>query len=118
MEDYVEAWRRRFREERERRRKRAQAAEKIARRCAHLLHERYGVSKVYQFGSLKDAEEFHERSDIDLAVEGLAPSLYFRALAELWRQLPPGMELDLVPLEDADPELQERLMREGVVLHG
>jgi len=76
------------------------------------------VTKVYLFGSLRDPNTFHEKSDIDLVVEGLPPHLYFKALAELWRQLPPGIELDLIPFEDADPELRELVLKEGVSLSG
>jgi predicted nucleotidyltransferase len=74
------------------------------------------VSKVYLFGSLLEESLVHRRSDIDLAVEGLDGGLYFKALRELWTLLPEGVGLDLVPLEDALPELAERVRREGVRL--
>jgi len=61
-------------------------------------------------------ERFHDKSDIDLVVDGLPPRLYFKALAELWRLLPAGMELDLILFEDADSELHERVVKEGVTL--
>ncbi len=113
---YAAGWSKRFKLDEERRRKRAQEAAAAAQRCARLLYENYGVSKVYLFGSLNKPERFHERSDIDLVVKGLTPHLYFKALAELWRQLPPGIELDLIPFEDADPELRNRVREEGVAL--
>ena len=95
---------------------RAQEAATAAQRCAHLLYENYGVRKVYLFGSLNKPETFHDRSDIDLVVDGLPPRLYFKALAELWRLLPPGMELNLIPFEDANPGIRKRLLKEGVIL--
>ncbi len=91
----------------------------LLRRSVHIfIYENYGVRKVYLFGSLNQPERFHDKSDIDLVVDGLPPRLYFKALAELWRLLPAGMELDLIPFEDADSELHERVVKEGVTLSG
>jgi len=116
--DYAAGWSRRLLVAEEHRKRRVQAAAAAAQRCAQLLYDNYGVSKVYLFGSLSKPETFHDGSDIDLAVAGLPPRLYFKALVDLWRQLPPAMKLDLVPFEDADPELRERLLKEGVTLSG
>ena len=116
--DYATGWSRRLLVAEERRKKRVKDAAAAAQRCAQLLYDNYGVSKAYLFGSLSKPETFHDGSDIDLAVEGLPPRLYFKALADLWRQLPPAMNLDLVPFEDADPGLRERLLKEGVALSG
>ena len=118
MSTYAAEWDKRLEKEKKRRRRRAQEAAIIARRCASLLYEKYGARGVYLIGSLNEPEAFHDRSDIDLVVEGLPPRLYFKALAELWRQLPAGLELDLIPLEDADPELRKRALKEGVRLYG
>ena len=117
-EDYVAGWRRRLSADKVRRNMRVQEALSAAQRCAHLLYENYGVRKVYLFGSLNEPERFHDRSDIDLVVDGLPPNLYFKAVAELWRLLPPGMELDLIPFEDAYSNLRERVVEEGVTLSG
>lgn len=89
----------------------------LLRRSAHISFMRTtGVHKVYLFGSLTNPEVFHDRSDIDLVVDGLPPRLYFKALAELWRLLLSGMHLDLIPFEDADSELHERVVKGGVAL--
>lgn len=117
-DDYVAGWRRRLSADKARRDIRAQEAATAAQRCAHLLYANYGVRKVYLFGSLNKPETFHDRSDIDLVVDGLPPHLYFKALAELWRLLPPGIELDLIPFEDAASEFRERVVKEGVTLSG
>ena len=116
--EYVAGWKRRISAEEEHRYKRRQDARAAADRCAQILCENYGVKTVYLFGSLTNPALFHERSDIDVVVEGLPDSLYFKALAELWRQLPRGLELDLIPFEDADPELRKRVLEEGVILSG
>ena len=116
--DYVARWERRIKADQERRHRRAREALVAARKCARLLYEKYGVHRVYLVGSLLEPEAFHDRSDIDLVVEGLPPRRYFRALAELWRELPAGLELDLIPFEDADTKLRKRVVEEGATLHG
>ncbi|MBI5199255.1 MAG: hypothetical protein HZA09_04475, partial [Nitrospirae bacterium] len=59
----------------------------------------------------------HERSDIDLVVEGLVPELYIKALTELYDLLPTGIELNLIPFEDAFDSLKEKTIKEGEVIH-
>lgn len=54
----------------------------LARRCAQFLRSKYKVKRVILIGSLVKGF-FHDRSDIDLVVEGLAPELYIKALTEL-----------------------------------
>jgi len=116
---YRKAWQRRWQEADKKREERIYLARQASEACARLLAERYGARRVYLFGSLVGSRSIHDRSDIDLAVEGLGPGrAYWRALAQLWASLPPGIELDLVPLEDADPELVERILTEGELLYG
>ncbi len=85
-----------------------------ARRAAGLLAERYGVRKVILFGSLAWRRP-RLASDIDLAVEGLAPERFFRADAELAREIP--IPVDLKLLGECPPMLRRRIETEGVVLH-
>jgi len=80
-----------------------------------LLVGRYGVTRVWLFGSLLEGV-LHERSDIDVAVEGLAPVQYWDAG---WRcDDVMGRPVDLVPVEDAPPSLIARIREEGELLHG
>jgi len=53
------------------RRRRAWSA---AREAAELLRSRYGARRVLAFGSLVTPDRFTPWSDIDLAVEGVAPA--------------------------------------------
>jgi predicted nucleotidyltransferase len=115
---YRRAWQRRWREAEERDQKRAEKLRETALRCARLLVERFDAKRVYLFGSLASGRQPHESTDIDLAVEGLGPGrVYWRALSQLWDLLPPGAELDLVPMEDAYPELLDLIHREGELLY-
>jgi len=78
--------------------------------------ERFGARRVRAFGSLP-TPWFRERSDIDLAVEGVPPERLGEAEAAL-AELAPDFRVDLVPLEalrDA-PRLLRRIEEEGVDL--
>jgi predicted nucleotidyltransferase len=72
-----------------------------------------GATAVYAFGSVATGRT-GPRSDLDLAVVGLPPALYFDALGELMRTLP--CDVDLVRLEDAPESLRERVRAEGRTL--
>jgi len=89
-----------------------QAVLKVAERCVAYLKERYGIKRAIVFGSAREGKPWHEGSDLDLAVEGLAPEYFFRAYSELHELLPPGFMLDLVSLEDAPLELRARVLGE------
>ncbi len=116
-DEYLEGWRNRLALRREARAKRAERMRGVASKCAKHLAQRYDVEAVYLFGSLAGGRTVHERSDIDLAVAGLPAKRYFSALKELWSFLPPDVELDLVPLEEARPPLREIILREGNLLY-
>jgi predicted nucleotidyltransferase len=94
----------------DRRRQRAQA---IARSAAQRLMDDFGAQSVLLFGSLARADGFHERSDIDLAVTGLPPTLFFAA----WRaidDLAGDIEIQLVDLDRATGLLRRRIEETGV----
>lgn len=115
---YVQRWRERLAQQEKEQKVRAERLREVARACARHLVQNFRAKRVYLFGSLLADDLVQERSDIDLAVEGLDKSLYFRALADLYSLLPPGVELDLVPLESARPDLAEQITSEGILLDG
>jgi len=90
---------------------------KTTERCVSVLKDKYKVSRVFLIGSLVKGF-IHERSDIDLVVEGLSPDLYMKALTELWDLLPAGVELNLIPYEDAFENLREKAINEGELIYG
>lgn len=111
---YVDAWRQRLAAEREAAESRRHQALEEARRAARLLVQRYGVSRVVLFGSLA-WRRFGPSSDIDLAVEGLPPRQFFRADAELAREI--RLPVDLKLLSECPSLLRRRIEDEGVTLH-
>lgn len=96
---------------------RRQRLQKIAKKCAGILKDKYQVKKAILVGSLVKGI-VHEKSDIDLVVEGLEPSLYIKALTDLWDILPVGVELNLIPFEDTFDGLREKTIREGELIYG
>lgn len=86
-----------------------------AEACVRLLTEQFGARRVILFGSLAGKRVWHGQSDIDLAVEGLAPSEFFRAYSACRDLLPRDLDLDLVPLEKACPEMRARILEEVVI---
>jgi len=90
---------------------------KAAEKCVFVLRDKYEIKRAFLIGSL--VKEFiHERSDIDLVIEGLAPDLYMKALTELWDILPSGVDLNLIPYEDAFESLRKKATGEGELLYG
>lgn len=87
----------------------------IANRAAQLLRERYNVSRVWVFGSLLHPNHFHSRSDVDLAVEGLAVHDYWDALADVLF-LDDEIAVDLVDPDTCPPAIWARVEDEGVDL--
>jgi predicted nucleotidyltransferase len=84
-----------------------------AEQAARVLQQEFGAARVWVFGSLGQAW-FHEGSDLDLAVEGVAPA----RLAAAWRRVEELVEgpVDLVSLEEADESLRRRVLERGELL--
>ncbi len=82
----------------ENRRIRHERGWQVAHKAAALLKERFGASRVIVFGSLLRPEVFDERSDVDLAVWGVADDKYLRAVAAV-TALDREISVDLVQME-------------------
>lgn len=74
----------------------------------------FDVKKVYLFGSLINGN-FDSRSDIDLAIEGLSPRLYLKALAFLSDYF--KREINLIPLETCNSSLKEVIYSDGRLVY-
>ena len=77
------------------------------------VSRKYGVKRILLFGSSATGKE--EPRDIDLAVEGLAPSAFFLFYGELITGL--SKPVDLVPL-DGKSRFESLIQREGLPLYG
>jgi uncharacterized protein len=91
---------------------RRQEASTLVAVCTQLLTSRYGARRVIPFGSVLEEEAWHERSDLDLAVEGLSSEALWQAEKDLEAMVPLWLEVDLIPLERAFPELRSRILGE------
>jgi predicted nucleotidyltransferase len=80
--------------------------------AAHLYA--HGARRVWVFGSIARRRRQDERSDIDLAVEGLPPNDYLRRLGEVMALT--GLAVDLVELEKASPELRQQIEMFGLLI--
>ena len=115
---YISSWNERLKREKLGKKKRAGEARAVAAKCAEVLAERYGVDKVYLIGSAVGGERFHDRSDIDLVVEGLPPKKHIAALNDIWDIVSEGgFEVDLIPFEDASVRMKNRIISDGEVLY-
>lgn len=90
-------------------------AQLVLRRLKTILVKKYKVKKIILIGSFLDPKRFGFHSDIDLCVEGLSDSLYFKAVGELLIEAG-DFEVDIIPLEDATPEMKENI-RKGKVIY-
>lgn len=84
---------------------------KIERAAAAL--KSYGAREVYIFGSLAEGT-FTRHSDVDMAVTGLPPGVFFSAMSDAHEIL--MRPFDLIDLDDGSL-FSEYLKKEGLLLH-
>jgi predicted nucleotidyltransferase len=79
--------------------------------------ERYGVAKIYLFGSVARGDH-DENSDYDFCIELGKIEDYFK-LAGFFRELMDavGSDIDLVDMDSLDPEFLNNVRSEGVVVY-
>jgi predicted nucleotidyltransferase len=90
-------------------------ARDAAMAAARQLKEQHGATKVLLFGSVASGIGFHERSDIDLAVEGISVQGFWRASSDAERAARP-FEIDVIDLAAAPPSLRAHIEDTGVCL--
>jgi predicted nucleotidyltransferase len=74
----------------------SEETKRLVRLAAQILREE-GAREVYLFGSLAKGKERPD-SDIDLAVSGLPPERFIKAMAKAMGAI--GQEFDLVDLDE------------------
>jgi len=91
-----------------------QEALQVATEIARELYKTFGATKVVLFGSLARGQ-FSFRSDIDLAVWGIPPALFYRAVAFV-TGYSPNWSIDLIDAAEAPPHLLQNIEKEGLEL--
>jgi predicted nucleotidyltransferase len=78
-----------------------------------LVHD-FGARRVYLFGSLAREGRFHERSDVDLAVEGIAPDRFFKAWAAAGARS--NVPIELVDMDEVGETMRKLILEYGELL--
>lgn len=112
MAAYRASAQRRQQQKRDRCHQRHQLGLAVAQQASELLQREFGAAKVVLFGSMRSGDRVHERADVDLAVWGLNPQDYFRAVGQLLA-LHPDMPVDLAEWETASPRLHQEIETRG-----
>jgi predicted nucleotidyltransferase len=85
-------------------------------RIVHHIAERFQPLRIYQWGSLLDGRHFTERSDIDIATEGITDAATFFAIfaaAERLTRFP----VDIVQIERIHPEYADLIRTRGRIVY-
>lgn len=93
---------------------RQDSARDVAKRIALELVKRFGAHSVVLFGSVT-REDIHKRSDIDLAVWGISPKDFYRAVA-FTSGYSKEWKVDLVDAEDCRETIRQSILKDGVEL--
>ncbi len=87
----------------------------VARQAVSLLKEKYGIEKVWIFGSLLTRRRFHRQSDIDLAVWTLDDDSWLGAIGDL-QELDSDFRIEVVELIRATASIRQVVAEEGKLL--
>jgi uncharacterized protein len=88
-------------------------AHKTAKAAADFLRTKYNTNKVFIFGSLADINYFNKWSDIDLAVYGIHPHSFYKAVADVIN-FSQEFEIDLIDLNDCKQEIRDSVESYGI----
>jgi predicted nucleotidyltransferase len=95
---------------------RFEEARRDAQVITDMLIEKYRPRRIYQWGSLLNRRTFWERSDIDIALEGIPDAeTFFRLYGDADRLA--RFPLDLVALEHVEPEFAELIRTKGRLVY-
>ena len=90
----------------------------LAQDIAFRLKTRYNAKKVIVFGSLLHRKGFRGDSDIDIAVSGIPPRQFFRAVYDIALG-EEDFDIDIVDVEDCKPYIRQAIEVEGgIVMNG
>lgn len=112
--EFKRHWRERARREATHWRSLTSKARGEARRAAQVLVHEFGATRVYLFGSLAREGRFHERSDVDIAAEGIAPEQFFKAWAAA--DACSDTSIEMVDLGDVGEQTRKLILKYGELL--
>lgn len=98
----------------ESRKRRFKKAWTVLRKLKAILVEKYDVNTIVLIGSFAEPDRFGFHSDIDLCVEGLPGSLYFKVVGELLLEAD-DFDVDIIPFEEATSEMKDKILRGKVI---
>ncbi len=85
----------------------------IIKRCATVLHARFGVSSLRLFGSVA-REEQKETSDVDVCVE-MRPNLFLRIELKKYLEEQLGCPVDVVRMHsNMNDFLKKQIEKDGI----
>ena len=91
-------------------------AQRDAQRIIDFIVQTYNPLRIYQWGSLVHTEHFNERSDIDIAVEGLAHPFDLHRILD-YGETVSNRALDIVPIEEIEPEYAQSIRSRGRLVY-
>lgn len=112
---YRKAWRDRMDRDRRQREARREKAFEKAKEAAAAIKKAYKLEKVILFGSTA-RNNFWERSDIDLAIGGLADESEYLNIYCTIQDIVSPFEADVVLLEKTSAKVRARILLEGIEL--
>ena len=112
--EYKKHWRERAEQEVALQRELASKARAEAMRVAQVLVRDFGARRVYLYGSLAQEDGFHQQSDVDLAVEGIAPQRFFKVWASAG--VHSSVPIDLVDLDEVGDKMRRLILEYGELL--
>jgi predicted nucleotidyltransferase len=96
--------------------RRLESARCDAGRIINHIRQTYRPKRIYQWGSLLDGKRFSERSDIDIALEGLGSvQEFFAILGEAERMT--NFPIDIIQIEDIHPQYAELIRSRGRIVY-
>ena len=91
-------------------------AQRDAATIIEFIIETYNPKRIYQWGSLVRTAHFTERSDIDIAIEGLDHPFDLHRIID-YAETVTSMPLDIVPIEEIAPEYAESIRSDGRLVY-
>lgn len=93
-----------------------EAASRDFQKIVEMLISKYHPKRIYQWGSLLNERHFNERSDIDIALEGItSPKDFFPLLGDAEELT--AFPLDIVQLEKIHPIHAESIRKRGKLIY-